>query len=394
MFRDRPFTAEKLYYFAQVHSQFPSTFANNIQVMKMCSAFGKAGIQTILIVPRRPGTKERVQGLDASLWDFFSVQKNFEIRWCSFPYPFKRLEQSLYALFVLFYTLLRNVRGVIYTRSDWIALLLSMLGNKVILELHSYEKQSGVKFITRMAKLNRNLLALICISESLAKRIAKIGFPEEKINICHDGVDLELYEPRLERGEARIGLNLPLDVKIACHVGHLYEGRGFTTMLEAAVKLPHILFVMVGGNQTDIERCKSLAESRNIDNIIFIGHISQKKVPRYLFAADVLLMPYTKKVSTHQYMSPMKLFEYMAAERPIIASDFPVLHEVLTNNKNAIFVTPGDPIALAGAIKSVIENKTFGENLGRMALSDVKQYTWQKRADKILEFLLKSCTVN
>lgn len=376
-----------IYYFAQAHSQFPSTFANNLQVMKMCSAFGKAGVKTTLIVPWRPGTKERVHGLDTTLWDFFSVQKNFEIRWCFVPYPFKRLEQSLYSIFVVFYALISNVRGVIYTRSDWIALLLSMLGNKVILELHSYERQSVTKFIARLAKSNRNLIALICISKSLAARITEIGFPEEKINVCHDGVDLELYEPRLERREARIALDLPLDVKIACHVGHLYEGRGFTTMLEAAVKLPEVLFVMVGGNLTDIERCRRLAKSRNTDNIVFIGYVTHKNVPRYLFAADVLLMPYTKKVSTHQYMSPMKLFEYMAAKRPIIASEFPVLHEVLTHKKNAIFISPGDPIALAGAIKSVIEDKSFGEKLGKQALADVQQYTWQKRAERILEFI-------
>ncbi len=376
-----------IYYFAQAHSQFPSTFANNLQVIKMCSAFGRAGVQTTLIVPWRPGTNKRIQGLGTTLWDFFSVQKNFEIRWCLFPYPFKRAEQSLYALIVLFYTLITNVRGVIYTRSDWIALFLSLLGNKVVLELHSNDSQGRTKFITKLAKYNRNLIGLICISESLARRITEFGFPQEKINICHDGVDLELYEPRLEREEARSALKLPLDVKIACHVGHLYEGRGFTTMLEAAVKLPEVLFVMVGGNPSDIERCRQLAKSRNTYNIYFIGYVTHKNVPQYLFAADVLLMPYTKKVSTHKYMSPMKLFEYMAAKRPIIASEFPVLHEVLTHKKNAIFISPGDPIALAGAIKSVIEDKSFGEKLGKQALADVQQYTWQKRAEKILEFI-------
>lgn len=85
-------------------------------------------------------------------------------------------------------------------------------------------------------------------------------------------------------------------------------------------------------------------------------------------------------------LPPLKLFEYMASGRPIIASDLPALREVL-NDKNALFFKPSDASDLARVIKMLISSQTLGYHLSQQALADVKEYTWDKRAKKILEFI-------
>ena len=103
-------------------------------------------------------------------------------------------------------------------------------------------------------------------------------------------------------------------------------------------------------------------------------------------AADVLVIPFPNKPHYAFYASPLKLFEYMASGRPIIASDLPALREVL-NDKNALFFRPEDTTDLARAVKMLKSSPMLGYHLSRQALADVKEYTWGKRAKKILEFI-------
>src|SRR4029453_17817516 len=84
--------------------------------------------------------------------------------------------------------------------------------------------------------------------------------------------------------------------------------------------------------------------------------------------------------STH-FTSPLKLFEYMAAGRAIVASDLPAIREVLRHEVNALLVTPGDSTALAGGIERLLADSELAARLARNALNDVDDYTWSRRAE-------------
>ena len=139
---------------------------------------------------------------------------------------------------------------------------------------------------------------------------------------------------------------------------------------------------MVGGDSSEKIEIKSRYPTADI---IITGRRSHGQVPVYLKAADALILPNKKGNQTSAYYtSPLKLFEYMASQRPIVASDLPSIREVL-NETNAVMVEPDNPEALAAGIKLVLEDSRLADKLARQALVDASNYTWQKRAEKILE---------
>jgi glycosyltransferase involved in cell wall biosynthesis len=87
-------------------------------------------------------------------------------------------------------------------------------------------------------------------------------------------------------------------------------------------------------------------------------------------------------------MSPLKVFGYMAAAKPILCSDLPVLHEVIEDGRNGILVPPDDPDAWATALQRLIEDRALREQLGATAHADfLTRHTWRQRASRVLEGL-------
>jgi len=130
-------------------------------------------------------------------------------------------------------------------------------------------------------------------------------------------------------------------------------------------------------------------DDNSIKNVILVGYVAPKQVPKYLAAADILILPNTSADDMSRlYTSPLKLFEYMAARRPIVASDLTSIREIL-NEQNSILVKPDDPAALVEGILKISENKALADSLVKKAFQDVQQYTWDKRAERILEFVDK-----
>jgi glycosyltransferase involved in cell wall biosynthesis len=109
-------------------------------------------------------------------------------------------------------------------------------------------------------------------------------------------------------------------------------------------------------------------------------------VALYQKAGDILLMPFPDIEHYAFYMSPLKMFEYMASRRPIVASDLPSIREILNEN-NAVLVKPGDCRDLAVNLRKVIIDKALGDNLAQQAFKDAQEYSWEKRAAKILDFI-------
>jgi glycosyltransferase involved in cell wall biosynthesis len=161
--------------------------------------------------------------------------------------------------------------------------------------------------------------------------------------------------------------------------------------LALAAERPDCLFLVYGGDIDTVARLKRTVTSQNLR---FSGHIPHPRALQTMRSVDVLLMPYQTQVSigvdghdTGQWMSPMKMFEYMSTGVPIISSDLPVLREVLVHGKNCLFAVPDDPASWTAALDQLNEDPALAARIGKTAYKDYDgEYTWLKRARRIIAF--------
>jgi glycosyltransferase involved in cell wall biosynthesis len=374
----------------------PNRAANTVQVMKMCSALAEAGCEVTLAArPEREHDPARGK-TNLEVFEFYAVKPNFRLvhvprkvpgqsgkdKWST---PFS-LSAAAYA---------KELRGdydVIYSRTALVANFCARRGMPVVYEAHRPLPTGGMlsamwRRLFFGAARKPSFLGMVSISRQLTNIFEREGFPPGRTLVAHDAVDLERFTPRLDKAQARAERGLPVEGAIVCHCGHLYKGRGTAELLGAAQQMRETLFLFVGGSEGDVKAHQEEAARMGLNNTRFTGFIPNGEIPGYLFAADAVVMPYTSAVASKDYMSPMKLFEYLAAGRPIVATDFPSVREIL-NEKNAILVMPDSADALASGLRRALQPESA--KLAENALETAQEYTWKRRVEHVTRFLEQS----
>ena len=278
----------------------------------------------------------------------------------------------------------------VLSRSIGAAAMTAKLGLPTIYECHAPPSGFEQKY-WEMLRRSQNFKRLVVISNALRDLILE-KFPESnslEIVVAHDGVDLDRFKDLDNAETAKRKANRDTSRPVAGYAGHLYAGRGIEIILACAKALPDWDFVVAGGMPEDVRTYTDQAAQLNLANIEFWGFIPNAELANRLAIADVLLMPYQKNVSvssgtldTAQWMSPIKMFEYMAMNRAIIASDLPVLREVL-DCKTAMIVEPDNTTSWIQALKA-LRNQNTRTQISTAAARLALQYDWQKRAKHIL----------
>lgn len=357
--------------------------ASAIHIMKMCQAMGRLGIETELLLPLDRNKSE--------IYEYYGIVDNFKLT--PFPY-FKNTSARNIAHGILssVYTKFRRrdvdlvvTRNIVFTY-----LSTSFLFNiPTVYDAH-HPPVKGASRLFNSFKDSKSLVRFSTNSRGLGEIYLKRGLPEEKLVVAHNGVDLSRFGDPLSKSEARKLLGLPEDKKIVSYVGNIYEGRGIELLIDAATLFPDVLFEIVGGLQKEVDRLRAMARQKNADNINFRGHVPHKDVPRYLYAADALVMPYTSGMTIKggtvatDFTSPIKLFEYMASGRPIVATKIPSVMEILRDGENAVLVEPDNYNSLARGIEQVLNNQKTADKLANASRQDVARYSWETRAKKLL----------
>ncbi|KKQ77610.1 MAG: hypothetical protein A3A96_01040 [Candidatus Zambryskibacteria bacterium RIFCSPLOWO2_01_FULL_39_39] len=236
---------------------------------------------------------------------------------------------------------------------------------------------------------------LISTSERLKDLIIKkTGLQKNKIFVAYGGVDLSKFNPNTDIPNLRKQLNLPLDCILVGYVGFyktMGMSKGVDMMIESLRFIPDkkVKMVFVGGKPNEIEEYQSLAIKNGVeDRCIFLGVVSQELVPKYEQTMDMLVIPYPDKPHFRDWGFPMKVYEYMASKKPIIYSNLPIIGEVLEDC--AISFEPDNPRDLADKIEKFNSEPKEGIDWAEKALEKVKNFTWQKRAEKITNFLTRN----
>jgi len=147
--------------------------------------------------------------------------------------------------------------------------------------------------------------------------------------------------------------------------------------------------VLCGGNRQDESRILDrIARSKVRERIEWMGFLDAHDLDRELRTASVAVLPNTAEANSIHYTSPLKLFEYLAHGVPIVAADLPSLREIL-GRENAIFFTPGDPTALANALRNARADRALREGQRRKNRRLAREHTWAKRAEKIAKVIAR-----
>ncbi len=366
----------KLLYLANL--RLPTEKAYGIQIAKMCEAFALAGNDVTLAYPFRDNH------VKDDFFEFYSVKRNFktkEVFAFDFYLPGKfdnlavLIKEFFSALSLLIYAK-RNDFDLAVSRDELPVLLLSSAKKNIVFEAHKFSKRK--KFFYR--HFLKKGVKVITISQGLKDEFKNLGFSDENILVAHDGVDVGGFDLKISQEEARRNMGLPSDKKIVLYTGHLFGWKGADLLAEAAKLVPECLFVFVGGTDKDINIFRKKYGDRK--NILIVGRKPHAEIPMYLKSADVLILP----KSEDRFGSPLKMFEYMASGRPILAAKVPSFEEVL-NKDNSVLIEADDPKVLAKEISFLIYDNDRSQRLAQKSLEDVKEYTWQKRAEKIFNFV-------
>ncbi len=362
--------------------RIPTVRAQGYAVMKMCEEFAKQGNEVELVVPNR-----RNNETEQDPYKYYGIQNNFKIRKISsidLLGPFEIFGKLFYwidilsFLFNLSFRKIYNPEDIVYTR-DY--LIFSVLSPKIsCLELHDIPHK---KFLFK--HLIKKLNYIFVLNKYIKEELIKLGVSESKIYISPSGVDLKEFDINISNEEARKKLNLPIDKKIIVYTGHLYRWKGVYTLADAAKKLPQYIFLFVGGSEPELTQFKKIYYG--IENIVTLPFVERSVIPMYLKSADVLVVPNSKNSDiSAKYTSPLKLFEYMASNKPIVASDLPSLREVLSENI-CVFAKPDNVESFAGVIQNIIQNEELAHSLSEKAFNAVEHYTWKNKAENILHVI-------
>lgn len=379
----------KLHYIT--HSRIPTEKAHGVQVMHMCEAFADRGIETTLLVPRRFNKRTE------DSFTYYGVRKNFSIKrlFTIDLFPIEKLIGRLAYWINLWsfherlflYFLFAKRDKVIYTR-DILMTTFTALGYNVYYECHAIpEKRRNIFF-----KLARLATGIVTISSGLKEALVQEGLDAHAIFVAQDGVSIARFSGNEKQGVViRKKLKINDAAKVVGYIGKaktMGKHKGIEYLVEAVAiarkKDPDTILLLVGIEDDAREEIATWCDEYGLDKDGYriVGHVSPTKVPHYMEATDIATVYYPDVLHYRRYMSPLKLFEYMASGKLIVAANLPSLTEVL-NTSNAILVEPDNPRALAEAIMTVGHN----DMRAKQAEKDVAQYTWESRAREIKRFI-------
>lgn len=358
------------------NNRLPTERAHGLQIVKMCSAFAGAGADIELIIP------DIYNPIKDDIFAHYQVKKNFSInkKWCFNWQGNYRLRYLTFIISLLFSGISKD--RFIFTRHPEVAFLFSRLGYKVIFEIHNWQKEKTRKnsFFLRKAFL------IVSTTQIIKKEFIRNGFAPEKIIVAPNAVELKDFDLPVSQVYIREQLKIPQNKTIVLYSGHLYKQKGAETIIEAAKLLSYkYYFIFIGGLPFDVKNLKELANGRS--NIDIRGPKKYIEVPFYLKAADILIVPNSGLDETEsKYTSPLKLFEYLAAGKIIVASAVPAIKEFL-NEKTAVLFKPDDASDLARVIEEISSDFDGQKEIMNNALLMAEKYTWQKRAEKIINYI-------
>lgn len=361
-------------------SQLPSRAANSVHVMKICEAFAGLGHRVTLY--------GKASKLDEDLYSYYGVAASFTIR--SMP-RWSGTSRRAWLRLVLGPQVAWLRPDIIYGRSARALRRITWLGIPFVFEAHLLPTSAGRRKEQEALFAASSFRRLVVISGLLRDDYLS-EFPAldpAQVVVAHDAASpVSCSVPSPGSGvepSQRAGSRPQVG-----YVGHLYPGKGMETIHELAGRCPWADFHVYGGAEQDLDSWRPrVAGSSNLE---LHGFITHAEVGRRIESFDIVLAPYGQKVivqgggvSAERWMSPLKIFEYMSHGKPIVATDLPVIREVLEPERNALLAPAGDLEAWERCLRRLTDQPELRQRLGQRAREDfAAHHTWSARAQAVL----------
>lgn len=390
------------------HARLPTQRAHGIQIARMCEAFAQAGAEVVLLKPRRRQPEAAWEGKD--LREHYGLRTPIEVEdlpVLDLPIAYPRRESGLLAalwrlaetttfLASLAAWVLRR-RGllsgaVVYTRDAEALLLLCALkglaGFRLAFESHGRHRRLGGLLARSRADL------WVALTRGLGGHWSGLGVPADRIIVEPDAVDPEAFADLPPPEEARRALGIPPAGRVVGYIGRFHmmgDGKGLDALIQAfgmlASERADLHLLLVGGPLERVEAALRSLPKTARERVRLRDYVPPSEVPPCLAALDAGVVPNPATEHYSLCVSPLKLFEYWAAGRPVVATDLPSLRELLSDGENAVLVRPGDADSMARGLARVLDDPGLGRRLARRGLEEARLFTWRARAGRILERL-------
>jgi glycosyltransferase involved in cell wall biosynthesis len=271
------------------------------------------------------------------------------------------------------------------------------LGVPLILEVNAplsqeQERHRGLAYRATAREIELIVLRsadhVVAVSSALADWLVAAGVAPEGVTVLPNAVDPARFEAgRVERDAVRSRLGLA-DKPVVGFIGTLKPWHDVATLVRAVAPLRRrtpAAHLVVVGDGPEREPLEELARSQGIgEAVTFTGPVPHAEAAAYIGAFDVAVVPYGHERTS--YFSPLKLFEYLAAGRPVVAADVGDLGRCVRHGETGLLYPPGDAEAMAGAIETLLSDRPRAGSLARAGREHVGEYhTWEGNARLIIE---------
>jgi len=363
----------QVFYIAEINLPNKSAYAQH--VFKMCDAFASNyNVHLFVLSKEKKFSFQKIK-------NEYLLKNNIII----IPYKNKKINVSFinrlkFSFFVKNKIVINKKKKIILSRSLFASFLLAFYNCFNFLEIHNnFRSLSYFVFKILYFFFNSQKIYFILIHKNL-KKILGIN---KKYIILDDAVELQDYKKKY----------IPRIDYDFTYIGSLYPGKGIEIINYLSKKLSVSKFHIFGNLETLND--KSFG-SNKIKNLIFHGHIPYKKVPEILAKSKILLMPYLKRVivksnnlEVSKFMSPLKLFDYLASGKAIIASNLPVYNHILKNGYNCLLADPNNYDDWINKIQLLNSDKILYKNISNNARDTAKKFTWSNRSRKVIKLYNK-----
>lgn len=365
-----------IYHFAL--TSFPSKKAHGRQVFEMANSLSKISQYKLISNGVKIKYPERI-------YDFYQVNNltfDFiplidDLKFENYPLIRKVFYFLRLLLNIIFLIKIVKKRKNFYSREWWPSIFLSIFKRKVICEIHQINTYQlsinsiklGLKILKIFGKFSN--LKIIFISNNLKKKFDKIiYFPEER-KIILGSAYRNLKEKRVKE-----------EIKSfdAIYSGSLQKSKGIENFIKLSLLNKNKSFCIIGGKKKEIKEYQANLNCKNIKNLKFISFVEPTLLKTYLQRAKILIIPQIDDTAE----SPMKLYEYLNLEKPILASKTKPIQEVLKNNINAVLYRSNSIHDMNLQFRRLNRDLNLKMKISKSAKILSKSHTWDIRAEKIL----------